>query len=418
MQPRNWYLTFIICALLGILAGYVFTLFYQPALLPPMLRFGSLRQPTNILLLGTDVVYSGHGRKLKADQSVFTGRSDTIMVARLDPYRNSFSVLSIPRDTWVRIPHHGMSKINAANAAGGPELAKETVTNLLNMPIDHYVVLNVRGLVALVDEIGGITIDIPKKMKYSDDTAKLYINLEPGMRKLSGVQAMGFVRFRHDGLGDIGRVQRQELFIRAVLDRAMQPDSWAHIPKLLEIAQEYIDSDMSYSDLTGVAAFVRAVPKENQTLVMLPGGFSGTGNWDVDRSDIRRMVSKITGTTFMGESRDALRVTIQNASSEKTLGRKLLTFLKKKGYRRLSIKPMDGKRKDALPVTRIIAQRGNPEDAELVQDDLDDLGDLVTASVGDIESSVTVQIGDDLIELFSDSKSDTKAEAKHKAQAD
>ncbi|MDZ4836979.1 MAG: LCP family protein [Candidatus Melainabacteria bacterium] len=418
MQPRNWYLTFVICALIGILAGYVFTLFYQPALLPPLLRFGSLREPTNILLLGTDVVYSGQGRKLKADQGVFTGRSDTIMVARLDPYRNSFAVLSIPRDTWVRIPHHGMSKINAANAAGGPELTKETVTNLLNMPIDHHVVLNVRGLVALVDEIGGITIDIPKKMKYSDDTAKLYINLEPGVRKLTGTQAMGFVRFRHDGLGDIGRVQRQELFIRAVLDRAMQPDSWSHIPKLLEIAQNYIDSDMSYADLTGVAAFVRAVPKANQTLVMLPGDFSGTGNWAVDRADIRRMVSKITGTTFMGASRGELRLTVQNASSDKTLGRKLIAALKKKGYRRLSLKPLDGKRKEPLAVSRIIAQRGNPEDAELVRDDLDDIGDLVTASVGDIESAVTVLAGDDLIELASDSKSDTRGETKRKARAD
>jgi len=404
LQPRNWYLTFLICALIGILFGYVFTLFYQPALLPPLLRFGSLREPTNILLLGTDVVYSGRGRRLKADQSAFTGRSDTMMVARLDPYRNTFAVLSIPRDTYVRIPRHGMQKINAANALGGPQLAMETVTNLLNMPIDHYVVLNVRGLVALVDEIGGISIDIPKKMKYSDDTAKLYINLEQGVQKLNGSQAMGFVRFRHDGLGDIGRVQRQELFIRAVLDRAMQPDSWSHVPKLLEIAQQYIDSDMSYTDLTGVAAFVRAVPKENQTLVMLPGGFSGTGNWDVDRSDIRRMVSKLSGSTFVESSRDELRLTIQNASSDKTLARKLVAMLKKKGYRRMTIKPLEGKRKKALETTRIIAQRGNPEDAELVRDDLDDIGDLVTASVGDIESAVTVVIGDDLSELVSSGK--------------
>lgn len=404
MQPRNWYLTFIICALIGILAGYIFTLFYQPALLPPMLRFGSLQQPTNILLLGTDVVYSGKGRRLKADQSAFTGRSDTIMVARLDPYRNSFAVLSIPRDTYVRIPRHGMNKINAANALGGPQLTMETVTNLLNMPIDHYVILNVRGLVALVDEIGGITVDVPKKMKYQDDTAKLYINLEQGVRKLNGTQAMGFVRFRHDGLGDIGRVQRQELFIRAVLDRAMQPDSWTHIPKLLEIAQDYIDSDMSYADLTGVAAFVRAVPKANQTLVMLPGDFSGDGNWSVDRADIRRMVSKITGTTFMESSRDSLRITIQNASGDRGLAKKLVAYLRKKGYRRMTIKALEGKRIKSLKTSRIIAQRGNPEDAELIRDDLDDCGDLVNASVGDIESSVTIVAGDDLVELISGDK--------------
>ncbi len=399
MPPRNWYLLFLVCGLIGVAAGYLFTLFYEPALLPPIFRLGSLTEPRNILLLGTDVVYSGRGRRLKADQQAFTGRSDTIMVARLDPYRNSFSVLSIPRDTWVRIPKHGMGKINSANALGGPDLAKETITNLLNMPIDHYVVLNVRGLVALVDEIGGITVDIPKKMKYSDDTAKLYIDLEPGPRKLNGTQSMGFVRFRHDSLGDIGRVQRQELFIRAVLDRAMQPDSWTHIPKLLEIAQNYIYSDMSYTELTAIAAFVRAVPKAHQTLVMLPGGFSGTGNWSVDKADIRRMVAKISGSAFLESDRSSLRVTIQNASSEKLLARKLFLLLKKKGYRHLILKPLDGKRPEPLSVTRIIAQRGNPEDAQLIMDDLDDVGDIVTASVGDIESAVTIMVGDDVREL-------------------
>lgn len=392
------------CALIGAIIGYVVTLFYQPALLPPLLRFGSLREPTNVLVLGVDVVYSGRGRRLKADQQAFTGRSDTIMVARLDPYRNTFSVLSIPRDTWARIPGHGTQKINAANALGGPELTRATVQNLLNISIDHYVVLNVRGLVALVDEIGGITVDIPKKMKYLDNTAKLNINLEPGPRKLNGTESMGFVRFRHDSLGDIGRVQRQELFMRAVLDRAMQPDSWTHIPKLIEIANDYIYTDMSGGDMTGYAAFVRAVPKENQQLVMLPGDFSGTGNWVVDRADVRRMIAKLTGSTFMDSSRDSLRITILNASSDKGLGKKLFRLLKQKGYRSISMKSSREKDHDPIATSRIIAQRGNPEDAELVKDDLDDIGELVNASVGDIQSAVTVVAGDDLLELTNNSK--------------
>src|SRR5579885_2517317 len=256
------------CALAGALIGYVVTLFVQPSLLPPLLRLGSLSQPVNVLVMGTDVVYSGHGRSLKADKSAYTGRSDTMMVARLDPYRNTLSVLSIPRDTWVRVPGHGTMKINAANSIGGPDLGRETVQNLLNMPIDHYAVLNVNGLVDFVDEIGGITIDIPKRMRYVDNTAKLNIDLEPGVHKLNGIQAMGFVRFRHDTLGDIGRVQRQEMFIRAVLDRAMQPDSWAHVPELVNIARQNTATDMSISDISSMVSFIRGVPKGNQSLVM------------------------------------------------------------------------------------------------------------------------------------------------------
>src|SRR4029077_19223529 len=133
-------------------------------------------------------------------------------------------------------------KINAANALGGPLLAKEVVGKFLDLPIDHYVVLNVQGLVQLVNALGGITVEIPKRMKYMDWTAKLKIDLEPGFHTLTGNQAMGFVRFRHDALGDIGRVQRQQLFIHAVLEKAMQPESWTHLPKLIQIGEQYVQT--------------------------------------------------------------------------------------------------------------------------------------------------------------------------------
>ncbi len=87
----------------------------------------------------------------------------------------------------------------------------------------------------------------------------------PGVHTLTGNQAMGFVRFRHDALGDIGRVQRQELFMRAVLDRAMQPASWSHIPKLMEIAQRYINTDMNTGDLMMLRA-VRARSAQGESV--------------------------------------------------------------------------------------------------------------------------------------------------------
>jgi len=398
LRQPNWVLIVVLAALTGVLVGYVSTLIFRPSLLPPALRFGSLRQPTTILFLGVDVVYTDEGRKKKADKDAFNGRSDTIMVARLDPYRNTLGVLSIPRDTQVTMPGFGTGKINSANAIGGPNLAMTTVGNLIQLPMDHYVILNVHGLVSLVDELGGITVEIPKKMKYMDWTAKLKIDLEPGPHTLTGNQAMGFVRFRHDALGDIGRVQRQEIFMRAVLDKAMKPESWSHLPKLVEIAQNYISTDMGTPELMQTAAFVRGVPKKNQYLAMLPGQFSGTGDWLADRNDARRMVARLLGSSFVTNDRDRIHVVVINQSSSTTTGMKVARILRQKGYRWIVVKNAEAHSKP-IRQSRIIAQLGNTEEADLVRNDLGDSGDVVNASVGDIMSAVTVQAGDDLASL-------------------
>lgn len=396
MKLSHWLLIFIACALLGVGGAYFATLATRPQLIPPQLRLASLREPSTVLLLGVDVVYSDSGRHLKADKDAFTGRSDTIMVSRLDPIANSFRVISIPRDTSVHIPGQGVQKINAANAIGGPPLAVQTVSEFLNIPIDHYVVINVHGLVDLVNELGGITVEVPKKMQYMDWTAKLKIDLEPGVHTLTGNQAMGFVRFRHDALGDIGRVTRQQIFIRAVLDKALRPESWPHIPKLIEIAQKYIYTDLNAEQIMTMANFVRSVPKSNQVLSMMPGNFSASGDWDVTDKEVRRMVARLNGASFVETTRDDIRVAISNASSIKGMGFKLAGLLGKKGYRNVVVQKALLELSDPVKRTRIIAQKANPEDASLVKSDLGNIGEVVNVSAGDIESSVTVIIGDDL----------------------
>lgn len=383
---------------MGVLGAYVYVSVSKPQLMPPQLRIATLRKPTTILMLGTDVVYSDSGRRLKADKDAFTGRSDTIMVGRLDPLANTLRVISIPRDTLVDIPGNGTQKINAANAIGGPDLAKATISSFLDTPIEHYVVLNVHGLVDLVNELGGITVEVPKRMQYMDWTAKLKIDLEPGVHTLTGNQAMGFVRFRHDALGDIGRVQRQEIFLRAVLDKALKPESWKHIPKLIEIAQNYISTDLSAQEILEMANFVRGVPKSNQLLTMMPGNFSPGGDWAVERSDVRRMVARLMGANFIETTRDSIRVAIGNCSSTEGMGFKLAKILGSKGYKNVIVQKRMLELSDSLKRTRIVAQKANPEDASLVKSDLGNIGDVVNASVGDIESSVTIMIGDDLVE--------------------
>jgi polyisoprenyl-teichoic acid--peptidoglycan teichoic acid transferase len=401
LRSSNWTATFLLCGIIGVLIGYVLTLLLRPGLLPPMLRFGGLTQPTTVLLLGTDVVYNKERRGMKADQSSYQGRSDTILVCRLDPIRNSLSILSIPRDTEVKIPgHKGMQKINGANAFGGPRLAAETIWNFLNVPIDHYAVLNVHGLVDLVDELGGITVEVPKPMHYKDNSAKLNINLEPGPHLLNGTEAMGFVRFRHDALGDIGRVQRQELFLRAVEEKALDPLSWAKVPKLLSIAQDYVLTDMDTGKLMQLASFVRAVPKANQQMIMLPGNFTGTGDWAVTDEEVQHVVAHLLGQPVQPNTKEAISVTVENATADPENGRKLYKYLSACGYKVVSYRSKSDVFGAPLRKTRIIAQKGNTEEAMLIKQDLLDRGDIVNASVGDIQSAVTVVAGDDVTALM------------------
>ncbi len=400
------------CALLGAIAGYFITLIYRPGLIPPVLRIGGLTEPVTVLLMGTDVVYTRERRCLKADQSAFTGRSDTMLVVRLNPVANSISMLSIPRDTTVHIAGYGKQKINAANALGGPRLAVDTVNSFLNIPVDHFVVLNVHGLVELVDELGGITVEIPKRMRYTDRSAKLNIDLEAGPHTLNGTEAMGFVRFRHDTLGDIGRVQRQEIFLKAVQDRALDPSSWAKLPRLLSIAQNYVLTDMTTAQIAQLATFARAVPKDNQHMIMLPGRFSGTGDWAVDGEEVRLIVARLLGEHVPANSREEIRLSVENASSSRDLARRLSQYLVERGYNVVATRAKSEVYGAPLPRTRIIAQRGNSEEAQLVKSDLHNQGNVINASVGDIESAVTVQAGDDLAAWLPDAQS--AAPRRHK----
>lgn len=403
-----WLTIFLLSALLGIGGGYLYVTLVNPNLLPPIMRLGGIKEPITVLVLGTDIVYSQAVKRNIADKTAFNGRSDTIILARFDPYRNSITALSIPRDTFVSIPGYGHQKINAANALGGPNLTMQTVKSLLNVPIDHFIVINLEGLVKAVNEIGGITVQIPKPMKYMDWTAKLKIELEPGYHTLTGNQAMGFVRFRHDALGDIGRVQRQQIFLGAILAKSMQPEVWSHIPQLVEIEKSYVLTDMSFSELLSLASFAKGVPKHNLLLSMLPGNFSGDGNWSVDPKHIKDISAWFIGSYQPDSFNRNFKVAIENASSEARLANKLCDYLRARGYNTFIIKNDNFDKSKPLKKTKIIAQKGNPQEASMIQSDLNNRGSIVNASIGDLDAAITIEAGNDLIDIINDKKSVTR----------
>jgi polyisoprenyl-teichoic acid--peptidoglycan teichoic acid transferase len=359
----------------------------------PNFSFGTLSQPMTLLFMGTDVMYEGRGKRLKIDKVALNGRSDTMMLVFINPPQNRVSVLNIPRDTEVNIGKYGVAKINSANALGGPECAKGAVTSLLDVNVDHFVVMNLRGLEDLVNEIGGVTVEVPKKMSYMDWTAKLKIDLEPGVHTLTGNQSMGFVRFRHDDLGDIGRVQRQQMFLNAVSRKMIDPRAWVHVPGLMNIAKQNIQTDLSEMDILAALNFIHSIPRENIKFVMLPGQFAGNGDWIADPQVKQLAAQLLNPEQEVVQSRRNITVCIQNASSDPTLATKLAQALRKLGYTTWAGKD----EKDPISArTRIITQNGNTADAKMLQQDLGNVGEIINASIGNLTSSFTIVASDDI----------------------
>lgn len=172
----------------------------------PSLPFNIGRQ--NILFMGLD----SNGR----NTDPFKGtRSDSMIVVSIDPATKSANVLSIPRDSKVYLSdNHGLDKINAAHAYGGPDLTIRTIQDTFGIKIDHYIALDFRAVRELVKAFGGVSVNVEKRMVYRDRTAGLNIDLHPGYQVLTPEQAEGYLRFRHYAVGDIGRMQRQQWFMR------------------------------------------------------------------------------------------------------------------------------------------------------------------------------------------------------------
>ena len=219
------------------------------------------RDKSTVLIMGVDV---------RKDD---TGRSDTMMVATVDPKFDHASLMSIPRDTRVRIYGYGFDKINAAFAYGGEPLAEKTVENFLGIDIDHYIIIDVKSFVKIIDAIGGIDINVEKRMKYEDpwdDNGGLYINLFPGKQHMDGRKAVTYVRYR-DSEGDIGRIERQQKFIQACLDKVMSPSFIPRIPAVIREISDAIDTDMTVRQLMELAGALKAAQENGLETDMVPG---------------------------------------------------------------------------------------------------------------------------------------------------
>lgn len=238
----------------------------------------------NILVVGTDA------------EANDAGRADSIMVFNVDLLNDRVNVLSIPRDSRVDIPGRtSKTKINHSYAYGGIELTKETVSQLLDVPIDYYAVTNFAGFEDIVEALGGVYIDVPKRMKthtwYGD------IDLQPGYQLLDAQQALGFVRYRYDAGGDIARAERQQLFLKAVYQRVLSFDSAAKLPQIISQVLDMVDTDLSAVQLLALVDHFKSVDLDTAFVNETVGGHSqtigGGSYWIIDEEAMQDAVQRL-----------------------------------------------------------------------------------------------------------------------------
>lgn len=227
------------------------------------LRKGYIAQTDelNILVMGIDT------------PSGWKARSDSINLVHIDFAKNRVGILAIPRDTLVDIPGHGQDKINHAHMYGGPELSLQTVSKYLDIPVNYYVEINFPMFIGLIDQMGGISLDVEKYLYYDDWAGNLHIHLKPGLQKLSGYEAMGYMRFRHDRTSDWGRIDRQHKFFQAFLGELFKPSNLWKIPQMFYSVSSNTRTNLSPSQIVKIGLRFKSILTYGKIdMGTIPGG--------------------------------------------------------------------------------------------------------------------------------------------------
>ncbi len=213
-------------------------------------------------------------------------RSDTIVITKAGG-----GMLAVPRDTLVEIPGVGEGKINAAFATGGPELTVETLEDLTSLPIDNYVVVNFGGVKDIVDAMGGITLEVDQPIRVGIEGRS--VSIPAGTRELDGLEALAYVRYRGGPTADIGRIGRQQKFLRQLAREATSPANLPRLPATARAVWSNIDTNMNPLEAGRFAIRTRISGIEETELYPgTPQYIGGISYWVPDKNAGDQVVSR------------------------------------------------------------------------------------------------------------------------------
>ena len=258
------------------------------------------------------------------------GRADTIVLLSISPKTKDALILSIPRDTRVEIPGRGMDKINHAYAFGGESLLTKTVSSFLDVPIHFYAVADFNGFVYIIDELGGVEIDVEKEMHYVDKAGGVEINLHPGKQILNGEKALQYIRFRYDKLGDLGRIKRQQKLALAVIKKMINFDSMIKIPQISEGMKDYIETNIEARDTVALANLFRGVNQEKiriETVQGEPVYIEGISYLEPNVEEVQQRVKSL----IYGKN-SGMKVEVLNGNAMTGIAHKIANDLELQGF--------------------------------------------------------------------------------------
>lgn len=302
------------------------------------------------------------GKNIKLNVAVFgvdkdETRTDVVFVVHYDSEQESIDLISVPRDTRVAVcdevedllgKSYGVTKFNAVHAYGGkehgPEAAILQLEDLLGISIDHYVKVNFDALVEIVDAVGGVEVDVPQDMKWDmSDTGDITINLKKGLQTLDGNKALQLVRFRRYADGDVGRIQVQQLFLKALMEKVLSTENIVkNLGDYIEVMYKYVKTDVSLADALKYANYITKVDMEKINMETLPGVgqyVGGVSYFIHDPDATREMVDRVFYSVAPKVNADgsidskSLLIEVSNGGEVAGLAGRFTEKLAKEGFR-------------------------------------------------------------------------------------
>ena len=275
----------------------------------------------NILAVGYDSNVNG------------PSRADTIILISLDVESNEAGLIFLPRDTYINSNKRNFTKLNSSHVYGGIELTQKTVEEMLEIDVDYYLETNFRGFEKIIDHLGGVNINVSQHLNYVDKAGGLYIDIPAGQQNLNGEEALEYVRYR-DARGDIGRIERQQKFIDAVLARVLSPSIVMKVPGIIKEVNDAVNTNIPIQDITPFLNTAREIDLSQIESKMLPGKpkyINGISYWVPNPKEVDIMVDNlIRNKSYIKNKEYQLR--ILNGVGQVNAASNTAALLKKYGF--------------------------------------------------------------------------------------
>ena len=185
-------------------------------------------------------------------------------------------------DSYIDAEGFGGIKLNALMAYGGVEAVERELSRLMNRPIRHHIVVRLDAIETLANLVGGIEVDVPKRLYYVDRSQNLLIDLQPGPQLLKGKDLEGFLRWRNDGRGDFGRLERQQLALKGLFEQMKQPQNLIRLPALITAAGQALETDLGPMELGGLVTAMGTTELKATSLRAVPFDADGISYLDTE----------------------------------------------------------------------------------------------------------------------------------------